>query len=200
MFGDPVSNPYGWEKVKLSELADIKIGPFGSVLHKNDYIEDGHPVINPAHIIDGRVAPDYKLTISEEKYMELNSYQMEKGDVVLGRRGEMGRCAVVPKDQMLCGTGSLFIRSKGEVSPDFLQKIISYPTFKLKIENMSVGVTMQNLNVPIVSNFEIIVPPKEVQKSYYSLVSQVDKSKVAIQKSLDETQLLFDSLMQKYFK
>ena len=59
---------------------------------------------------------------------------------------------------------------------------------------------MQNLNVPIVSNFEIIVPPKEIQKSYYSLVRQVNKSKVAIQKSLDETQLLFDSLMQKYFK
>lgn len=180
MFGDPVSNPYGWKKAKLSELADIKIGPFGSVLHKNDYIENGHPVINPLHIIDGRVAPDYKLTISEEKYRALNSYQLKKGDVVLGRRGEMGRCAVVLKDQMLCGTGSLFIRSKGEVSPDFLQKIISYPTFKLKIKDMSVGVTMQNLNVPIVSNFEIIVPPKEIQKFYYSLVRQVNKSKFAL--------------------
>ena len=199
MFGDPVLNPYGWDKARLSDLAEIKIGPFGSLLHKDDYFENGHPLINPSHIIDGKVVPDSKLTVSEEKYCDLSSYQMKKGDVVLGRRGEMGRCAVVPEDGMLCGTGSLFIRSNGKLRPEFIQKIISYPTFKLQIEDMSVGVTMQNLNVPIVSNFEIITPPGEVQKSYYSFVEQVAKSKVAVQKSLDEMQVLFDALMQKYF-
>lgn len=66
LFGDPVSNPYGYDKVALSDLADIKIGPFGSLLHKEDYIEGGHPLINPSHIIDGKVSPDDKLTISDE--------------------------------------------------------------------------------------------------------------------------------------
>ena len=64
LFGDPVSNPHGYPKVPLSEIADIKIGPFGSLLHKEDYIEGGHPLLNPSHIIDGKVAPDNKLTIS----------------------------------------------------------------------------------------------------------------------------------------
>ena len=199
LFGDPVINPYGYDKVALSDLADIKIGPFGSFLHKHDYIENGHPLINPSHIIDGNILPDDKLSISDEKYNELSSYQLKIDDVVMGRRGEMGRCAIVKKEGFLCGTGSLLIRTKGEVKSDYIQKIISFPSFKKTIEDIAVGQTMPNLNVPIVSSFQIIKPPMEVQDSYYNFVKQVDKSKVVVQKSLDETKMLFDSLMQKYF-
>ena len=200
LFGDPISNPHGFEKVDLSELADIKIGPFGSLLHKEDYIEGGYALLNPSHIIDGKIAPDSKLTVSREKYEELSAYHLKAGDVVMGRRGEMGRCAVVPCDGYLCGTGSLLIRTKGDVTADYIQKIISFPSFKKAIEDMAVGQTMPNLNVPIVSRFQIIKPPIEIQHSYYAFVEQTDKSKVAVQKALDEAQLLFDSLMQKYFE
>ena len=177
MFGDPVSNPYGYDKVALSDLADIKIGPFGSLLHKEDYIDGGHPLLNPSHIVDGKVSPDDKLTISDEKYEELSAYQLKTGDVVMGRRGEMGRCAVVPEDGFLCGTGSMLIRTKGEVTADYIQKIISFPSFKKTIEDMAVGQTMPNLNVPIVSGFQIIKPPMEVQDRYYAFAEQVNKSK-----------------------
>ena len=199
LFGDPISNPHGFDKVALSELADIKIGPFGSLLHKEDYIEGGHALLNPSHIIDGKVAPDNKLTVSPQKYEELSAYHLKTGDVVMGRRGEMGRCAVVPCDGYLCGTGSLMIRTKGEVTADYIQKIISFPSFKKTIEDMAVGQTMPNLNVPIVSNFQIIQPPIEVQKSYYAFVEQTDKSKSAVQKGLEELELLKKALMQKYF-
>ena len=178
MFGDPVSNPYGYDKVALSDLADIKIGPFGSLLHKEDYIDGGHPLLNPSHIIDSKVSPDDKLTISDEKYEELSAYQLKTGDVVMGRRGEMGRCAVVPEDGFLCGTGSMLIRTKGEVTADYIQKIISFPSFKKTIEDMAVGQTMPNLNVPIVSGFQIIKPPMEVQDRYYAFAEQVNKSKL----------------------
>ncbi len=185
MFGDPVSNPYGYDKVALSDLADIKIGPFGSLLHKEDYIDGGHPLLNPSHIVDGKVSPDDKLTISDEKYEELSAYQLKTGDVVMGRRGEMGRCAVVPEDGFLCGTGSMLIRTKGEVTADYIQKIISFPSFKKTIEDMAVGQTMPNLNVPIVSGFQIIKPPMEVQDRYYAFAEQVNKSKVAVQKAFE---------------
>lgn len=199
MFGDPVANPHGFNKVSLSELADIKIGPFGSLLHKEDYITGGHALLNPSHIIDGKVAPDNNLTVSAQKYEELSAYHLKTGDVVMGRRGEMGRCAVVPCAGYLCGTGSLMIRTKGEVTADFIQKIISFPSFKKTIEDMAVGQTMPNLNVPIVSNFQIIKPPIEVQKSYYAFIDQTEKSKLAIQQSLDKLELLKKSLMQEYF-
>ena len=199
MFGDPVINERKWGKVKLDSVADIKIGPFGSLLHQEDYIIGGHALVNPSHIIDGRICADEKLTISDEKYTELFPYHLQKHDVVMGRRGEMGRCAVVDSDGMLCGTGSLIIRSKGELKPDFIQKIISFPSYKKTIEDKAIGQTMPNLNVPIVSSFEIIKPPKEVQDNYSTFVQQIDKSKFAVQKALEKAETLYKSLMQLYF-
>lgn len=199
LFGDPVSNPYKWEKVPLSELADIKIGPFGSLLHKCDYVKGGHPLVNPSHIKDGKIVTDSKLTICEKKFGEMTAYHLKIGDVVMGRRGEMGRCAIVTEDGLLCGTGSLLIRSKGEITADYIQKIISFPSFKKMIEDMAVGQTMLNLNVPIVSNFKIIKPPLDVQHSYYSFIRDIDKSKLIVQKSLEKLEMLQDALMQQYF-
>lgn len=198
MFGDPVDNPHGFRKVALSELAEIRIGPFGSLLHKEDYIEGGHPLLNPSHIVDGKVAPDSKLTISDKKYDELEAYHLHTGDVVMGRRGEMGRCAVVPSEGFLCGTGSLLIRTKGEVTADYIQKTISFPSFRKTIEDMAVGQTMPNLNVPIVSKFQIIKPPIEVQKNYYKFVAQTDKSKYRQEKCIGFFQCLEKSIRQEW--
>ena len=199
LFGDPVSNPHGYPKVPLSELAEIKIGPFGSLLHKEDYIANGHALVNPSHIVAGKISVDDELTVSNEKFNELSAYHLQVGDVVMGRRGEMGRCAVVQTGGLLCGTGSLLIRTKGDVTADYLQKIISFPSFKKTIEDMAVGQTMPNLNVPIVSSFHIIKPPIEIQKAYYTFVEQTDKSKLAIQQSLEKLETLKKALMQKYF-
>ena len=85
------------------------------------------------------------------------------------------------------------------MTADYLHKIIAFPSFKKTIEDMAVGQTMPNLNVPIVSRFQIIKPPIEVQKAYYTFVEQTDKSKLAIQQSLDKLELLKKSLMQEYF-
>lgn len=128
MFGDPVNNPHGWDKTELKELADLKIGPFGSLLHKEDYIKGGHAFVNPSHIVDGRISADPKLTVSNEKYEELSAYHLKVGDVVMGRRGEMGRCAVVEEEGLLCGTGCLLIKPKGKVTAEFYTKnnLLSY--------------------------------------------------------------------------
>lgn len=199
MFGDPVTNEKKWDKVPLSELAEIRIGPFGSLLHKEDYITDGYPLVNPSHIINEKIVTDKKLTISKQKYNEMEVYHLKINDVVLGRRGEMGRCAVVTQNGLICGTGSLLIRSYGKITADFIQKIISFPTFKKTIEDMAIGQTMPNLNVSIVANFQIIIPPLEIQQRYFSFVEQTEKIKVAINHSLDKLETLKKALMQKYF-
>ena len=169
------------------------------MLHKEDYIANGHALVNPSHIVAGKISIDDELTVSDEKFSELSAYHLQIGDVVMGRRGEMGRCAVVQTDGLLCGTGCLLIRTKGDVTADYLQKIISFPSFKKTIEDMAVGQTMPNLNVPIVSRFQIIKPPIEVQKTYYAFVEQTDKSKLAVQQGLKELEILKKSLMQQYF-
>lgn len=199
MFGDPISNPHAFARVPLSELAEIKIGPFGSLLHKEDYVHGEHPLINPSHIINGKIVIDENFTVSDEKYIELEAYHLRPGDVVLGRRGEMGRCAVVEREGYLCGTGSLLIRTNGQVTADYIQKTISFPAYKRMIEDMAVGQTMQNLNVPIVSKFPIVKPPLDVQKRYYHFVHEIDCEKERIQKSAALLETLKRSLMQQYF-
>ena len=199
MFGDPIVNEKGFAKVRLDSEADIKIGPFGSLLHQGDYIENGHALVNPSHIIGGTIQTDSKLTISNEKYEDLSAYHLKVGDIVMGRRGEMGRCAVVREEGLLCGTGSLIIRTKGCLKADFIQKIISFPSYKKMIEDKSIGQTMQNLNVPIVSSFEIIKPAREIQDSYYLFVTQVDRAKVVVQRQIKDLQELFDKKMEEYF-
>ena len=186
MFGDPVTNEKGWPIVRLDSVADIRIGPFGSLLHKEDYIEGGHALVNPSHIIDGKIVPDQELTVSDEKYNLLSTYQLEKGDVVLGRRGEMGRCAVVTVSGMLCGTGSMIIRPNGKIRPYFLQRMFASPSFRKVIENKAVGVTMMNINVPIVSSLMLPLLPASLQDEYIAFVQQSDKSKYLIANILDQ--------------
>ena len=199
MFGDPVINEKGWKLVPLSEIAEIRIGPFGSLLHKEDYVQGGHPLINPSHIVDGLIQPDEDLSLSDEKYNELAPYQLRINDVVLGRRGEMGRCAVVHEEGYFCGTGSLIIRPNKAVAPYFLQKIISYPSFRREIEGVAVGVTMQNLNVPIVSNFKIPLLPCNMQERYLQLVENTDKSKLAIRQALESLEKSRSAIITKVF-
>lgn len=199
LFGDPVRNEKGWPLVTLGDVAEIRIGPFGTLLHKEDYIAGGHALVNPSHIIDGKIHTDEKLTISDEKYTELSAYHLSIGDVVLGRRGEMGRCAVVYQEGLLCGTGSMVIRPNEKMKPYFLQNIISTPAYKKIIEDKAVGVTMMNLNVPIVSSLTIPLLPIDLQEQFIEFMHQTDKSKLTVQQSLDRLELLKKALMQEYF-
>jgi len=199
MFGDPVRNEKGWPVVLLEEVAEIRIGPFGSLLHKEDYIEGGHALVNPSHITEGKIRIDSSLTVSLEKYQELSAYHLDEGNIVLGRRGEMGRCAVVQSAGLLCGTGCMIIRPNKKMKPYFLQTILSSPTYKKKIEDKAVGVTMMNLNVPIVSSLPVPLLPLDLQEKFISLLQQTEKSKSTVKQSLEKLETLKKSLMQEYF-
>ena len=184
MFGDLSLNDKEWPVEQLGEIAEIKIGPFGSLLHKEDYIYGGHALVNPSHIIDSEIKIDDGLTVSESKYDELSAYQLHLGDIVLGRRGEMGRCAVVKTNGLLCGTGSIIVRPNRVMKSFFLQNILSSESCKNILEQMAVGVTMKNLNVPIVSSLEVPILPLPLQEEFELLVEQVDKSKYGMLKRI----------------
>lgn len=93
------------KKSELKNYAKVRICPFGSLLHREDYVQNGIPLVNPSHIGEGKTAINPELTISKNKMKELSVFVMYEGDVVLGRRGEIGRCVVVTKkeDGYLCG-------------------------------------------------------------------------------------------------
>ena len=199
MFGDPVINEKNWPKYKISDFATVKIGPFGSMLHADDYVRGGHPMVNPSHISDGVIIPDFSLSLNVQKQEELVAYQLLPGDVIIGRRGEIARCAVVKKSGMFCGTGCMFVRIFKDCRPDYLQRVISYPTFSSILEDKAVGVTMKNLNAGMVEDSNVYLPPLSMQDKFASFRAQVDTLKLRIGSSVDKLDTLKKSLMQEYF-
>lgn len=200
MFGDPVTNPKGWEVKLLKEISHIQIGPFGTQLHKEDYVSGGVPLINPTHISGGKLFPNNDLTVSPQKHADLLEYQLQLGDIIMGRRGEMGRCAVIEEEHVnwLCGTGSLFIRphNPGVVS-EYLLAYLSSDYMKGYLESESLGATMPNLNKGIVGDIKVPLPSSSVMEKYAKIRDQIIRLKL---KNLAFSKCeFFESLSQKAF-
>lgn len=201
MFGDPVENERGWKMKTLKEIASVKIGPFGSLLHTSDYIKGGVPLVNPIHMKNGRIVPDESFTISEEKRKVMQPYLLKKGDVVFARRGEIGRCAIVSEreDGYLCGTGSLFVRFKETISEMFVLYWTKSDSFVKDLVSKAKGATMLNINCNIVENLQLPIPPLPLQQAFVEKIETIEHQKAIIKQSLVETQKLFDYTMDKYF-
>jgi type I restriction enzyme S subunit len=202
-FGDPLAPSDNADKATLREVVpDIRIGPFGSVLHKEDYAQAGIPVINPIHISEGRVIPDDKFSVSPEKRDQLATYALRNGDVILGRRGEMGRCAVIGKaeDGYLCGTGSMILRPDPvRADPVYLQAVLSFPSVRTALERASLGATLPNINKSIVERLSVSVPNIGEQRAFAQSVRQLEsvvRSQVAHEQVLES---LFAVLQHRAF-
>ncbi|MBK7164250.1 MAG: restriction endonuclease subunit S [Candidatus Microthrix sp.] len=204
MFGDPISNERRWPEFQLSEICTkIQIGPFGSLLHKSDYVEGGVPLVNPMHLIDGQIQPQPDQTVGKDKYAKLQQYQLERGDVVMARRGEMGRVAIVDAkaDGYLCGSGSLYFRPDTEqVIPEFLAAALSSPRGRRELENSSLGVTMPNLNSTIVEQFELGLPPIALQRSFSTALQERSRMHQLQWDQSGVLDALFGSLQQRAFR
>ena len=201
MFGDPVTNEKGWEVKKLGELALVKTGPFGSMLHKQDYISNGTPLVNPIHMKDFHIIADMDFTISDEKAEELDKYILQKGDVIFARRGDIGRCAVVTEKEngYLCGTGSLFVRFVVGVVSTFIMYIIRSSSFTNELVSNAKGATMLNLNSSIVEDLRLPLPPLPLQQSFASKIEAIERQKALVQQSITEAETLFNSRMDYWF-
>ena len=199
MFGDPCDSKSGKKRSRIDSFCELRIGPFGSALHKEDYVTDGHPLVNPSHIVNGTIRPDWDLTINDDKYESLAAYHLFPGDVVLGRRGKIGRCAVVDKGGMICGTGSMILRPGRKVRSGYLQRVVSFPSFSRALEVKAVGVTMKNLNAKIVGSAEVYLPKLDDQDAFADFVAQVDKSRfVVLNEKISRIQLISRRIAHRF--
>ncbi|MBJ9212651.1 restriction endonuclease subunit S [Citrobacter freundii] len=184
----------------------IKTGPFGSALHKSDYISNGIPVINPMHINDGIISPSLSMTISDEKYAELSSWSLQDGDVIVGRRGEMGRAAVINigQSKMLCGTGSMILRTKKNINPKYLELILRSPTSISYFNKEAVGSTMVNLNQKVINSLEVYLPNIDEQAEIIRRVEQLfayaDTIEKQVNNALTRVNSLTQSILAKAFR
>jgi type I restriction enzyme S subunit len=165
--------PEGWERRTLQYLCvdgnGIQTGPFGSQLHESDYTPDGVPVVMPRDLIDARINTDRIARIPEGLAYSLGRHRMRIGDVVYGRRGDIGRRAFIGsrEDGWFCGTGCLRLRpDQARVFPQYFFAALGHPIVAGTIAGRAKGATMPNLNASVMRDVEMVIPPTPLQQEY----------------------------------
>lgn len=202
LFGDPVTNPMDWPTKPLLEMGYCKNG---MNFHTGDSGIEMHCLgvgdFKDYSVIDGT---DYLPTISLNEAPPEES-MLQDGDLVFvrsnGNKALVGRCLLVYPHNTPTTYSGFCIRyrlTSAEVNIAYLLRVLKTDSMRKKMAGR--GANIQNLNQQILATLNIPTPPLELQEWFTAFVEQIDKSKVAVQKALDEAQLLVDSLMQKYFQ
>ena len=201
MFGDPVVNEKGWMTKPLLDMGQCKNG-------MNFHYDDKGIEINCLGVGDFKnlsvIDNTEELPTVSLNEMPSEEYLLKDDDIVFvrsnGNKALVGRSlAVYPGDVPTTFSGFCIRYRKydNEIIVPYLLRVLKTESMRVKMAGR--GANIQNLNQQILGTLVIPVPPIELQEQFANFVKQVDKSKVAIQAALDKSQLLFDSLMQKYF-
>lgn len=166
----------------LGEICDegggiVRTGPFGSQLHESDYSVLGVPVVMPKDIIGGKIAEASIARVGTEHVERLAKHKLLPGDIVYGRRGDIGRQALITERESgwLCGTGCLRITlGKAAVDPTWLHYYLREEQVIAFIAQQAVGATMPNLNTSILRSIPINYPDKPTQHRIASILSAYD--------------------------
>ena len=201
MFGDPVHNPFGWSIKPFMECGSCKNGMnFGA----------GETGVELQYLGVG----DFKNLTKIEEVTKLGQvslnkmpgedYLLKNGDIVFvrsnGNKALVGRCLAVYPNGVPTTYSGFCIRYRNtdeSLEIPYLLQVLKTESMRLMMAGR--GANIQNLNQQILGQLQIPIPPNELQREFGQFIEQVDKLKVEVQKSLDESQMLFDSLMQKYF-
>lgn len=201
MFGDPATNQKKWQIKSINNLSEkIQIGPFGSQLHQSDYQNSGLSLVNPTDICDGKIDLINCKKISEDKFYSLPNYHLQIGDVIMARRGDLSKIAVVNDKDLFCGTGSLYVRLKKDINPVFFFHFLINDSTIYKLYEKARGITMANLNKTIIKEFEVQVPPRDLQNQFSDKITLIKQQKELAKQELQECEILFNCLLQKAFK
>lgn len=163
----------GWEVKRLGEVCEnISTGPFGSLLGKKDYQDEGIPLVNPIDIVEGEIQSRSTKKVGPQTAERLHSYRMSVGDIVIARRGELGRCAQIRDEHkdFLCGTGSFYLRPNRSVLVDYLEQYLRSSVAVEFFEKASTGATMPNISNKTLTSLPIPIPPLEEQKQIVAVL------------------------------
>ena len=201
LFGDPVSNPKGWEKKKLVEVC-TKLND-GTHFSPESFETGDYKYITAKNIKLGGFDFSNITYVPEVVHRPIfERCNPEKGDVLYIKDGVTTGIAMVntlDEEFTLLSSVALLKQNRKLMNGFFLCGILNNDEMYSDIRRNMGGAAITRLTIAKLNGIMVIVPPLELQEEFAAFVTQVDKSKVAVQKALDETQLLFDSLMQEYF-
>lgn len=187
---------------KLGDLCakgGVQTGPFGSQLHKEDYVAHGTPIITVEHLGENRIIHESLPRVSEADRQRLEKYALKKGDIVFSRVGSVDRRALVQHHE----DGWLFSGRCLRVRPDqnaldscWLSYFFGLPSFKNYIRGIAVGATMPSLNTKLLSDVPVYYPPIEIQREAAITLSLLD-DRITL---LRETNATLEAIAQALFK
>lgn len=207
MFGDPMTNPMGWDKVNISTVTGGKVSN-GFFAKRDDYCDDGNvEVLGVAHVVNRMYSGVENLPKTYGTETDIAKYGVKYGDMLFCRSSlvaaGIGKASIVPQ-----GTPNnvLFechvIRLPLDLNkcvPEFMQVLSTTDYFRNQIISQAKTATMTTIGQDGILKTDIILPPLELQKQFLQFVEQTDKAKMAVQQSIAELEELKKSLMQKYF-
>lgn len=200
MFGDE-SNPLRWDVVNVEDVATVQVGV---VIKPAQYYTDaanGVRAFRSLNIGPMNIKDNDWVYFSEEGNSKNAKSILKENDLLIVRSGAPGTACVVTKQYAGCNAIDIIIAhpDMNKVNPYYLCAYTNLPHGKRQIDEGTGGAAQQHFNVGKYNKLQLMLPPIEKQEEFVLFMEQVNKSKAAVQKSLDETQMLFDSLMQKYF-
>lgn len=197
MFGDPVRNSFQWKTKRLEDVCE----GIGDGLHGTpEYAENGeYAFVNGNNLREGiiEVTSATKM-VNEDVY---NKYFINITDnaVLISINGTLGKVAFYNGEKIVLGKSACYCNLKSDIKREFVYHVMKSDAFIEYMENNSTKSTIKNVGLKTMRNFLIIMPPMELQDEFTLFIQQVEKLKVVAQNQLKKTQLLFNSLMQKYF-
>jgi len=177
--------PKEWSPKKLNAVllttgGYLQTGPFGSQLHAHEYTQEGIPVVMPQNINEGSIEEEQIARITESRAQTLLKHRLRKGDIIIARRGELGRAAAIDEEQTgwVCGTGCFLLRLGGtRLDSRFIAMAYRHPMVQRQVEGLAVGTTMPSLNNEIMGK---LVFPDMNPVEQNAIAERVDASQKKI--------------------
>ena len=200
LFGTIHDNRFGFSVVTLQDVsAPIKDGTHQTPTYTTD-VENGYKFLSSKDVTTGKVDWSHLKYIPEELHRELYArISPRKGDILLAKNGTTGIAAIVDRDEVFDIYVSLALIRPLGVDPTYLWAAINAAETKQQFDASLKGIGVPNLHLGEIKKARIILPPMELQEQFATFVEQTDKSKLAVQKGLQELEILKKSLMQQYF-
>ncbi len=201
MFGTLHDNEKGFEVVTIEDVCSlIKDGTHQTPQYTEDK-EKGYKFLSSKDVMSQKIDWTDIKYISAELHEKLYAtIKPQRNDILMAKNGNYGVAAVNDTDEVFDIYVSLaLLRPKDLIDPVFFRCVINNPETKTQFNSSIKGIGVPNLHLGEIKKTKIFLPPMGLQKEFADFVKQVDKSKAAVQKALDKTQTLFDSLMQQYF-
>ena len=197
LFGDPVKNNMGWESKPLNDVCD----GIGDGLHGTPEYDEGgeYPFINGNNLIDGEIIITPATKMVAAKTYEKHFIDISTNAILISINGTLGKLAFYNGEKVMLGKSACYCNLKQDINKVFVYGVMKSDAFAEFLENSSTKSTIKNVGLKAMREFSLILPPMELQEQFAAFVEQTDKSKLAIQQSLDKLELLKKSLMQKYF-